>query len=393
MRRLPCLFLAAISMVFAAAAGLAATRPHYGGTLRIDLRAALSSLDLAKQSDVQAVDDAITIRRLICGPAADPETSVPCAMSPVGPAGLTGRAGALSLQMALPTGTGPFRLAEWQPGIRVLLDANDDYRNGRPYVDAIDVRLGRASRAALLDLELGKADLAELNPSQARRAGREKFKVWCSEPIELIALKFNTQRPAVRDVRVREAIADSIDRSAIQRVLLQDYGEAAGGFLPAWISGYGFLFPIARRLDRARQLVSQVGAFGSLTLGYQAADSLCRQVAERVAVNAGDAGIRLRLVPSPAGGIRDFWVQRYRIEGPTFGDAVRQAAAQSLFAPAGNSLEEVYAAEQSALNNAAIIPLVVVPEIVALGPRVRNWEPDRWGRLRLENVWLEANRP
>ena len=42
-------------------------------------------------------------------------------------------------------GTGPFRIAEWDPGKHLTLAANDDYRDGRPYVDSIEIQIGERS--------------------------------------------------------------------------------------------------------------------------------------------------------------------------------------------------------------------------------------------------------
>jgi len=66
-------------------------------------------------------------------------------------------------------GTGPFRIVKWEPGRRASLAANDDYWRGRPYVDAVEVGMGRPLRDQLIDLELGKADLIDISPGQVRR--------------------------------------------------------------------------------------------------------------------------------------------------------------------------------------------------------------------------------
>jgi len=200
-------------------------------------------------------------------------------------------------------GTGPFRVAEWQPARRVVLVANEDYWGGRPYLDGIQIEMGRSSRERLIDLELDKADLAELGPAEARRAQQEGRRVWTSVPVELLALQFNLSRPETRERRLREAIARSIDRATIQKVLLQNYGEPSGAILPEWLSGFAFLFATARDLDRARQLRSGMDP-PPLKVGYDSSDALARQVAERVAVNARDAGIRLDVSPLPPGSRR-----------------------------------------------------------------------------------------
>src|SRR6266849_5501452 len=85
-------------------------------------------------------------------------------------------------------GTGPFRIAEWQPGRRALLTANEDYWGGRPFLDSIELQMFRAYRDQSIDLELGKADLVELSIEDARRVAQRGVKTWSSAPSELMAL-------------------------------------------------------------------------------------------------------------------------------------------------------------------------------------------------------------
>jgi len=299
-------------------------------------------------------------------------------------------------------GTGPFRVAEFDPAHRTVLAANEDYWGGRPYVDSIQIQTGRSSRERLVDLELGKADVVELDPVEARRAHEEGQKVWTSAPVELLVLKFNLSHPDVQDRRLREAIARSIGRAAIQKVLLQNYGEASGGILPQWLSGFAFLFSTAPDLERARQLRSEIGTAPRLKLGYDSSDLLARQVAERVAVNARDVGILLDVFPLPRGSgpASDpgavVTVIGGLVDGPTLAEAALECSRWFGFPANGPSRatpEEVYAAERRFLDDFATVPLVDLPELVGLGPRVKNWSALRWGDWRLADVWLEAAKP
>ncbi len=305
-------------------------------------------------------------------------------------------------EAATPTGpspgTGPFRLIEWHPGVRAVFQANEDYWGGRPYLDNIDVILGRSSRDELIDLEQDKADLVQLDPSEARRAQQEGRKVWATSPIELLSLQFDVSRPKVQDARLREAIVFSIDRTAIQKVILQNYGEATGSFLPHWLSGYSFLFSSVPDLERARKRLSEIGKLSPFKIGYDAPDRLARQVAERIAVNLRDVGIILEAVPQQSNGKfnsnenADLRIARNRVEGPTFDAAVEQAAAAGLTIPAGgkHGPEDVYAAEQQALADYTHVPLVYVPELFGIGPRLKAWLATQWGDWRLEDVWLQT---
>ena len=302
---------------------------------------------------------------------------------------------------AVPLGTGPFHVKEWQRARRAVLEANEDYWDSRPYVDAIEIRLGRPSHDQLLDLELGKADVVELDPSDARRAQQEGKRVWISAPVDLLFLRFDLNRPPVQDQRLREAVAASIDRLAIQKVLAQSYGEVAGGIFPQWLSGYSFLFSTAMDLNRARELARAMPTPPTLKLGYDPNDALTSQIAERIAVNARDAGLTLRVAPLPLGWLRmpdtgtDARVERVRIGGPTLGAAVRQATSKLGLSTEADtdSPEQVYGAERKLAGSFTDVPLLYVPELVGLAARVRGWSPTTWGDWHLENVSLEAEQP
>ncbi len=448
----------------------AATRPRYGGTLRVEIPAKLSTLDPTDSLDVTQAEAAEKLRELINdhlvrldaqgqpqpaialswehdataamwrfkirpgvkwqdGAPLTPEEVATAIEGKLPNASIRASGDAVEIDtrgpspgllttlatnanlcirrvettsggLPLPIGTGPFRLTTWEAGSRAVLQANEDYWDGRAYVDTIEIQMGRASRDAQLDLELGKADVVELDPVEARRVQQEGKKVWSSATVELLCLRFSAKRAAVQDRRLREALADAIDRTAIQKVLLQNYGEAAVSIFPQWLSGYTFLFPPAMDLDQARQLRAEIGAVPALKLGYDAGDILARQTAERVAVNARDVGVTLAVTPLPAGSNRvpdgdaDLEVERLRIDGPTLGEATRQAA-MSLGLPANaqGGPEQDYAAERQFLDTQAVVPLVHIPELLGIGPRVMDWSATPWGAWRLECVSLGGEKP
>ena len=60
--------------------------------------------------------------------------------------------------------------------------------------------------------------------------------------------------------------------------------------------------------------------------------------------------------------------------------------------PAGDSPAALYAAEQSLVSTHWVIPLVDLPEIYGLSPRVQDWMPPAVtasGGWRLGEVWKE----
>ena len=94
-----------------------------------------------------------------------------------------------------------------------------------------------------------------------------------------------------------QALSLAIDRVAIVNFILQKTGEAAGGLLPQWSSGTAFLFPAgapsAADLDAREGTLEGNRGGGALVLGYDSADPLEQSVAERIVVNAKEAGMAI----------------------------------------------------------------------------------------------------
>jgi len=319
----------AAALLLAAAAG-AATRPHYGGTLRVEMRQAPPS----------------------------PEA------------------------FGTPKG---FVLTSWEAGRRAVFTADDHAAAGRPFLDTIEIQMARSLRDQSVDLELGKADVVELGPNELRRpaAGR---RVWSSSPVRLMALVFG---PRVEDVRVREALALAVDRTAIHSVLLQRQGEISGALLPQWITGYAFLFGAAADVPKARALVAGLPA-AARNLTLAAEDAAARAIADRIRVNARDAGLMVSVVP-PTGNA-DVRLVEARIP---FADAPHALASVASALglndpPRASGPEEWYAAERSLLEGFRAIPLFQLPDVYGAAPRVKGGPGiTPLGEWRFDSLWVE----
>jgi len=304
-----------------------------------------------------------------------------------------------------PVGTGPFRLSEWHPARSAVLVANEDYWGGRPFLDTVRVEMGRSPRDQLLDLEVEKADFVELPLQETRRASSRPAVLWSTAPLELLALVCERGRPNISDIKTRQALARSIDRAAIHTVLLQRRGAPAEGLLPGWLSGYAFLFDSARDPGAMpRPAIAIVPGTPPLELSYDAADPLAKAVAERIAVDARAAGILIQTagrsaVTKPTA--TDLRLVRIRIHPPSPASALSElVTAIGLGSywpdPPPESLQEVYAAERSILESGNVIPLVHLPEVYAVSPRVRSWNTPavlRTGEWRFQDVWVLPESP
>ena len=291
------------------------------------------------------------------------------------------------------TGSGPFAITRWDPGKKLALTARDDYWGGRALVDSVEIEMGKNFREQLISLDLGKADLIEVAPEQAQRAAMEGRRVESSAPTELMALVFSRDRQSPEDGRLREALALSVDRGSMNTVLLQGGGEPAGGLLPNWMTGYAFLFPTDADLPRAHQARSEVRQAPAWTLGYDASDPVARNIAERIALNARDAGLALTLTTATAADVRLVRIPLPSLDAHIALTTVAGALGLPHPKVSGNSVHDLYVAETALLQSQRVIPLLRLRAASAMSRTVRNWTGDRDGSWRLQDVWLGTEKP
>jgi hypothetical protein len=55
--------------------------------------------------------------------------------------------------------------------------------------------------------------------------------------------------------------------------------------------------------------------------------------------------------------------------------------------------EQTYAAERQFVDSLAIIPLIHIPELLGISPRVMNWSATSWGAWGLERASLGGEKP
>jgi len=118
---------------------------------------------------------------------------------------------------AAPTvGDGPYTFVSWARGESIEYRANPRYWRGAPGARRIDVRIATDPSTNLLLLQSGALDWNLIAPSQRPLAVRDPHVKLISTPTAVVAaLAFDTAHPPLNDVRVRRAIAESIDRASI----------------------------------------------------------------------------------------------------------------------------------------------------------------------------------
>ncbi len=139
-----------------------------------------------------------------------------------------------------PNGTGPFKLAEWRLGERIVLQANPDYVLGAPHLSEVVYLLSGGSM--LTRFENNELDVAGISIADIERARDPnstigaRYQVAPEFAVSYIA--FNTNVAPFDDPHVRRAMGMAIDRRRIAEVTFSNMLAPATGILMPGLPGY-----------------------------------------------------------------------------------------------------------------------------------------------------------
>jgi peptide/nickel transport system substrate-binding protein len=129
-----------------------------------------------------------------------------------------------------PIGTGPFKLVAWNRGSSIEFEANDDYFLGKPKLRHITVRIVPSTTTIGIELKTHEIDLALLDSATYRDVRNDPgVRVLLADQYTFAAIAYQMERPFLRDIRVRRAIAYAIDRKALIDRTTFGTGEPATG--------------------------------------------------------------------------------------------------------------------------------------------------------------------
>lgn len=337
-------------------------------------------------------------------------------------------------------GSGPFKLADFQPGQRVVLERFDKFfLPGRPYLDKVVFDITADSSSLMLGFSRGTvhmlpfvtipSDLRQLqdNPQVALTArGYEGV-----GPLNWLAL--NLKKKPLSDVRVRKALAHAIDKNFMTKALMAGFAKPADGpIVPSSPFATPDLVRYPVDLKKAAALLDEAGykpdARGErlkLTLDYvPGADDQQKTVAEYLRAQLKKVGVAVEVrssadLPSWAKRIaaHDFDMSMdlvFNWGDPTIGvhrtylssnikpivwtntQSYANPKVDELLEAAGSTLDPArrkaaYAAFQKIVTeDVPIVFLNVVPYHTAASKRVGNVPASIWGPLSpYDEVYLK----
>jgi peptide/nickel transport system substrate-binding protein len=166
-----------------------------------------------------------------------------------------------------PVGCGPFRFVRYRPGEEIVLEANDDYWDGRPRIDRLVFRIFPDQRTGFQALLAGELDLMNVTPDlwhEARESAagsRLESTVYYRLVVWQVAWNQDGSNPFFTDPRVRRAMLHALDREKFNDNVV--HGLARPGVttyhpdLKRWTDPS--LEPLRYDPDVARRLLEEAG--------------------------------------------------------------------------------------------------------------------------------------
>ncbi len=198
-----------------------------------------------------------------------------------------------------PVGTGPFKFVEWLPGDRLVIEANQDYWDGRPPLDRITFKPIPENTSRQLQLERGAVQLItglqlENYPELSKNPA---VKVAEQPGLNLGYLSFNTQKKPLDDPKVRQALCLAVNRQQIVDELYHGLAKVANSPVPPGIWGRKEL-PYEYNPDTARELLKEAGHEGlKLEISYMSVPRTYfpepKVIAEVLQAQWGEVGIQV----------------------------------------------------------------------------------------------------
>lgn len=210
-----------------------------------------------------------------------------------------------------PLGSGPYTFVEYRNN-RITLRANPRYWRGKPGSDGVVLSYIQDPSARLNALLTGQIDVYTRADSIVldEVEGNQDFYVNDTSPASnfFYIPQFDT---ALRDVRVRQAIAHAIPREEIARSIMRICPPALSS-LPAASKGFRALEPrFELDLDRARALLKEAGHQGGLSITLASASVFAHQeqVDQLVKASLEQVGVSVEIKKLESGTFRSNFTQ------------------------------------------------------------------------------------
>ena len=161
-----------------------------------------------------------------------------------------------------PVGSGPYKFAEWQPGQRIVLQANEEYWDGAPKLKTVIWTVIKEASQRTQSFLAGQIDGFEgINAVEVEQLKAAPGATVLTQPgMNVCYLAINMDKKPFDNLKVRQAIAYAIDRDKIVANFYQGMGQSAASMIPPSMWGFNeALKPYPHDPAKAKALLAEAG--------------------------------------------------------------------------------------------------------------------------------------
>lgn len=204
-----------------------------------------------------------------------------------------------------PVGTGPFKFVSWQQDSQIIVERNEDYWDGKAYLDRIIFKVIPDNSARFLELQTGSIDIMDgLNPSDVEFVKQDSSLTLHLRPSFNIGyLAMNMDKKPFDNVLVRRAINHAINKEMIVEAFYSGLGQPAKNPMPPTLWGYNDeIEDYEYNPEKARQLLKEAGYPNGFETELWAMPNPRpyfpepRKIAEAMQADLADVGINAKIV-------------------------------------------------------------------------------------------------
>jgi peptide/nickel transport system substrate-binding protein len=201
-----------------------------------------------------------------------------------------------------PVGTGPFKFDNWAKGSSITIVKNPDYWGEPAFLDKAEFRIvpdAAAAVPALLSSDVQAFPNVNVGDALAQVQADPRFKVVIGSTEGETVLATNNKKPPFDNLKVRQAIAHTIDRKAIIDGASSGLGTPIGShFSPANKAYVDLTGTYPHDIAKAKALLKEAG----LENGFSATLKLppvgyARDGGQIIASQLREIGINLEIIP------------------------------------------------------------------------------------------------
>ncbi len=203
-----------------------------------------------------------------------------------------------------PVGTGAFKFLSWRPGEEILLEANKDYFEGRPFLDKITYEVFPGAKYDKMFEKFSKDNLEKTNvPAEGRTDVIQNinYQVVRRPTLSLLYYGLNTKVKPLDSKKVRQAINLAIDRDRIVQEAMKGKDVKAESILPPGMPSYSphkDKYPFSS--ERAKALLKEAGypdgkGFPILEIWSASTTEATKKELEIIKSNLSEVGIKVKI--------------------------------------------------------------------------------------------------